>query len=344
MEHHAAHHLLPNQETTAPQRPESIDEELSPPSKSAIASLRGMLQREELSLFSKIVGLVCAMVFAVPIAALLTHTESLSRALDATGCLPDGSFAIPGTSSIWDKAHFLSINVPVSPGGSSLWSFTTAKAVDVVWDMIIGRGIQVCLGLMALHTFYKVILRLMEGEELPFRTYAAISFQPGSFVSAWRLLGAVKHPKVGLVDPETRKHTGPDISYRSFHAQLLLISMGLVTLYIVALPTLLSAATGYSSESYLILSYWPGPPKNQTADRYLLYGMDEKIGKMCDSPDNQFELFQGLMPAWGFVLDAERLSHSDGVGTFYDYPDYVAFGYPTIDKFLDCQYIQAALC
>jgi hypothetical protein len=33
------------------------------------------------------------------------------------------------------------------------------------------------------HAFSKVFLHLMEGEEISFRTYGAVSFQPGALIS-----------------------------------------------------------------------------------------------------------------------------------------------------------------
>ncbi len=141
----------------------------------------------ELDTTPKIFFLVFALLFVGPLAGVLTSAPRLTRSLGKTGCLPDGSFQVPGTASIWDTDYFLSINVPVSPtspDGATQWSFARAKAVDVVWDLFIGRGMQIALAFLAFRVFTKVLWRLMEREEMPFRTYAAVAFHPGAFSSS----------------------------------------------------------------------------------------------------------------------------------------------------------------
>jgi hypothetical protein len=158
----------------------------------------------------------------------------------------------------------------------------------------------------AFHIFSKALLRLMEGEEIPFRTYSAVAFQAGGFTSllplirVLPLIRAMKTPhKRGVGQTEW----GPKIaSRRSDTACAATVAMALLTLYIAALPTLFSAMTGYSSVSYPSLSYF------STLQSMALLEGEARTRIACDTEvDHQVE---GMTPAWGVVLDAGRVHNA----------------------------------
>lgn len=261
----------------------------------------------------KLVWLACVLALVAPLVVVLTAARNLSLPLGNKGCLPDGTFAIPGTTSIWDPAHFLSINVPTT--SDAQYDFAHAKAVDVVWDLLLGRGLQVILCIIAFQVFSKVLLRLMEREEISFRAYSAVSFQPGGASSILPLLLAVQDPRP-LVSSNGRSWDSREASgrpRRSFRARMVLIGMSLLTLYIAALPTLLSAMTGYAAESRAALEYWP------------------TLQDMLDFDNNATVVpcgKEGMRPAWGVVLDADRVRLT---------PSVVALAYGDMPSFQACE-------
>ncbi|KAH8647826.1 hypothetical protein BX600DRAFT_443170 [Xylariales sp. PMI_506] len=254
--------------------------------------------------------LACALALVAPIAWLVTRASSLSDMLLTNGCLPDGTFAIPahGTISIWNTNLFLAISLQAM--GPDLWSFAHAKLVDVVWDLLVGRGLQVALTVLAFAVFSNVLLRVMEREEIPFRTYASVSFQPGGFSSIWAIIGALGPPKPDPqqddADDTARSRSvrlPPRALHRSCHAWLLLLLMVVLTIYIAVLPTLLSAATGYVPSYYPSLTYTP--PGG-------MLGLSLESTIPCDTST-------GLAPAWGYLTDADRIAIN---------PDYMVIPYP----------------
>jgi hypothetical protein len=68
-----------------------------------------------LGIESKVFILVCILTLIAPIVRLLTAATKLSSSFGNKGCLPDGTFAIPGTASIWDTSSYLSSTSPSRP-------------------------------------------------------------------------------------------------------------------------------------------------------------------------------------------------------------------------------------
>jgi hypothetical protein len=272
------------------------------------------IRYEPLGIEAKVFFFICALTPIAPLVVLLTSSTS-SSSISQTGCLPDGTFALPGTRSVSLGSYFLSINVPVT-SATVPWTFTHAKIVNVIWDLLVGRGLQIILVFTAFHVFSKVLLRLMEREEIPFRTYGAVSFQPGTFSAFFKLITAIRAPPPeepllpGGQNEDQRSGNG-----RSWKARAAILVMALLTLYIAVLPTLLSAMNGYYALSYPSLSYYP--------TKQLMIEMGLTTDVACDilGSDNQL---QGIAPAWGVLLDAERV-HLDPSFLVLEYPPDPAF-------------------
>ena len=136
------------------------------------------------------------------------------------------------------------------------WSFAHAKAVDIVWDLLVGREVQLILVWMAFHAFSKALLRIMEDEEIPFSTYGAVGFTTGSFSSFFRLVGAWKSPsrEPGQDFTDDEPKAPGKLSAR---ARVFLLTAAIVTLYIAPVPSFFSSMSGYYSPSYPSLFYYP---------------------------------------------------------------------------------------
>ena len=189
----------------------------------------------------------------IPIGLLVGYSSSLSRALGQTGCLPNGNFVLPHTSSIWDPKYFFTITAPLKRSFGLFQylceknlnrnptqalrtqctgdSFTTVKLIDVAWDFLVGRGTQVVYAGLAYRIFSRVMRTLMQQDEVAFDAFVAITFHSGSFTS---LSGLGLNIANCVLKP-------------SSNARRAYLGMILGTLYVVAVPTLLSAMTGYTS-------------------------------------------------------------------------------------------------
>ena len=81
--------------------------------------------------------------------------------LGSKACLPNGDFILPGTVNIWSPAYFFTISIIVH-GASGEFTYTTVKIIDVVWDVLMGRGGQLLLIYISYQVFSKALVFLME--------------------------------------------------------------------------------------------------------------------------------------------------------------------------------------
>lgn len=109
-------------------------------------------------------------------------------------------------------------------------SFAKAKLIDVVWDLVIGQGGRLLLAWISYHVFMDGLTRLMETSAVSYRLYASIVFETSSLTSTWCALKAV-------------------FTAHGWRGRAFLAWFGLATLYVLAYPTLMSAATGYLNPS-----------------------------------------------------------------------------------------------
>ena len=182
-----------------------------------------------------------------PVILLVAFSPSLSHALGANGCTPSGEFVLPYTTSIWDAKRFFSITIAfLGPGPSDCsfnaavpqalactgYSFTQAKVIDIAWDILVGRGGQAAVIVVAYRVFGRVVKVLMRQGEVGYDLFSAVAFDAGS---ASTLVTIGRHVVGATPVPRTRR------------AVLAYVGMALATLYIVAVPSLLAAMTGYTS-------------------------------------------------------------------------------------------------
>lgn len=234
---------------------------------------------------------------AIPVVLLLVFSKRLSHSLALNGCLPDGTFALPFTSSVWDAAQFFAITIPFTgrylPGecfltiGSSSggpdgiphysydrpcagYTFAQVKVMDLAWDVIIGRCGQAALVALAYRLFSHAFDDLMSHGEVGYDVFASTKFQCGSFGSLCTLL---KHVLGRVPLPITSR------------AKWLYLAMAVSTAYILAVPTTMSAMTGYTSVFDPSVSVFPSIYDNDTSTR----GLYDCGGK--------------LLPAWGKVTN-----------------------------------------
>lgn len=112
--------------------------------------------------------------------------------------------------------------------------FSQAKIVDVAWDLVVGRGVQLLAWWASYITFNDALLRVIERQPTAYRTFQHIGLNGGCWSAIWALL----------------KDLGRTKSKRTWS---LYIYMVLSTLYVLSIPLILSAMTGYTSVSFKVL-------------------------------------------------------------------------------------------
>jgi hypothetical protein len=92
-------------------------------------------------------------------------------------CRPDGTFDPPMLNSYdnWSPSGFFQITV-----GFGQLPFTAVKIIDVVWDVVVGRGGQAILAATSYIIFSKCLLRIMERNSVSYGTFEVLGFQTAS--------------------------------------------------------------------------------------------------------------------------------------------------------------------
>ena len=183
-----------------------------------------------------------------PIAILLAYSSTLSRLLSYNGCTTNGGFTLPFTTGVWDTKRLFTITIAFagpfhatcvydSTSSQALtcngYSFTQVKVIDIAWDIVIGRGGQALLIVVAYRLFSRVIKMLMTQGEVGYDTFVAVAFNSGSASSFITLL---RHAVGMTLLPRTRHAVfaywimalacvGPTVSFIRLKALIILIKV-----------------------------------------------------------------------------------------------------------------------
>ena len=145
-------------------------------------------------------------------------------------------------------------------------TFAQAKVIDIVWDVVVGRGGQGILAIISYRISSKCLTRLMEREHFSatYRLYEAIVFRDASLKSIWQLCTCF-----------TRKMKSQDLAA--------IYWIILASSYVVVFPTSVSAMTGYSSNVSPFLGTYTDS-KVPWQSRRALYNIHDgvRIGKTVD--------------------------------------------------------------
>jgi hypothetical protein len=171
--------------------------------------------------------------------------------------------------------------------------------IDIAWDILVGRGGQALLILLAYQTFGRVVKVLMQHGEVGYDLFSSIAFDSGSATS---LVAIVRHAFGFTPIPRTRR------------AALIYGAMGAATLYIVVIPSLLAAMTGYTSY------YAP------TIETGVAFGVPETGNRDC---------FGAILPLWGMMQNITVGEYNALTWTLpKPYP--VAYSYD--QDWIDCEF------
>ena len=103
-------------------------------------------------------------------------------------------------------------------------SFTAAKLIDVAFDIVVGRGGQACLAWIAYRVYTDVLIRVTEKGQIKYDLFAAIALKTNDTLTLAKTTASI-----------------PSTPY--LWAKSTLLWMALAMLYVLAYPTLVSAAT-----------------------------------------------------------------------------------------------------
>lgn len=108
------------------------------------------------------------------------------------------------------------------------FTFSQVKTIDVAWDILVARGVQLGAWWVSYVVFSDALLRLIERHPASFRIFMRIALEGPNFLSVWTLTKEVWAAK-------------------SKRTRALFVYMFLATSYVLLVPLLLSAMTGYDS-------------------------------------------------------------------------------------------------
>jgi hypothetical protein len=120
-------------------------------------------------------------------------------------------------------ANLLTINVAF---GS--YSFGIAKFIDVIWDVVVGRGGQFVLAFIAYRVHSGCLVRDLETRPVSYRLFSALSMDSGTLHSLWVVLTESRRYKISSL--------------------IRLVSIAYSIAYVLSFPTLMGAMTGYTTK------------------------------------------------------------------------------------------------
>ena len=124
-----------------------------------------------------------------PVVWSAAYAPRLSTYLGSLACLPNGNFVLPGTADIWNPDYF--ITVSITWGQNRQWSYTHVKIIDIVWDVVVGRGSQMLLVYISYHVFNQSLFQIIQSRPVGYQTYGAVAFQTRSVTSTWQYVRAL---------------------------------------------------------------------------------------------------------------------------------------------------------
>jgi hypothetical protein len=109
-------------------------------------------------------------------------------------------------------------------------SFSRAKTIDVAWDILIGRGVQILAWWVTYVVFSDALLRVIERHATSFEVFQRVALEGATLHSLWTLFKELW-------------------TVRSKRTKALFCYMLLATSYVLCIPMFLGAMTGYDSQT-----------------------------------------------------------------------------------------------
>ena len=145
-------------------------------------------------------------------------------------------------SPYWDNLLVLSVTM-----GFHGLTFVQAKAIDLCFDLFVGRGSQLLVALATYPILRRSILRSMEVREFSLALLLPFFMERVSVYSLWAMFANMRSRRT---KPKTNDQT-EQIMFRKawLRVDWRVILVSLVGCYVLALPTFTSVMTSYQSRS-----------------------------------------------------------------------------------------------
>ncbi|KAK6402720.1 hypothetical protein LTR81_022308, partial [Elasticomyces elasticus] len=149
----------------------------------------------------------------------IASVASISSKQDTSGCDPNNQVFYLNQPSQWSTDYFLSVTLGVGD-----FDFTTAKVIDVLWDLFVSHCGQALAAWLAYKAFSQSLLLSME--LVTYNKYTAIAFQETTLRSLWIYI----------------RGTGVRNTWIKASARrpLTTAALTICTLYVLALPTIVN--------------------------------------------------------------------------------------------------------
>ncbi|KAK3628329.1 hypothetical protein LTR56_017528 [Elasticomyces elasticus] len=175
--------------------------------------------------------LALSLAFTIPFFVLKT---SHAASNDEPSCRANGEAIFPWNHTVnehWDPATALFITL-----GTGSYTYPEAKSIDVIFDLLVGRGGQVVAAMMAFTVIRKSLFLSIEEKPVPLPLTFAVYFS-GPLSLLWAIFENLTIPV------RARKHKDKAVSCWRLAGWIYLCG------YVLILPTLLSAMTGYQTSA-----------------------------------------------------------------------------------------------
>jgi hypothetical protein len=106
------------------------------------------------------------------------------------------------------------------------FSISKARAIDLTWNLIIGRGLQASVALVSYHKVTGALLRMAESTPIPYGVFVVLVFKTNTFVAITTLASAIR-------------------SIRSIQLKATMLFLLLSAFFDLSIPTLVGISTGY---------------------------------------------------------------------------------------------------
>jgi len=196
------------------------------------------------------------------------------------------------SSPYWDSNLFLSVTM-----GFHGLTFTQAKAIDICFDLVIGRGSQVLLALAIYPLLRRAVLRSMEVREFSLALVLPFFTERLSAYTLWAMIANMRVVRKKKPEPESEE----PIARSRFRIDWRITLILLVGCYILAMPTFLSAMTSYQARGQPFFPLNGGSSYMSAEDiripRFFVKG-SQQIGLSPDYPlynDSDPQLYATLI-------------------------------------------------
>jgi hypothetical protein len=177
--------------------------------------------------------------FSLPVVALALvlqlpqwyrrHGDSWSGGF--THCNYDGVFTLYDAPSVslWDGSGIFYITV-----AWGRMAFSTAKFIDIVWDVGVGRAGQALLAYVTYRVSYGYLSMAMHEAPVSYATYESLAFVPPTVARTARLAGDL-------------------LTNRGWRARLIMAWIVASSLFVIGFSSLVTAMSGYSSNTDAVM-------------------------------------------------------------------------------------------